>query len=105
MNPQAELPTAWQFTSEGTPPILLKEKIEFQEIHISQRSYKCRFPQRVASTGATRPWRSAAFENRFFGVLELLLRGPKRIAEQSRLVFMNRSARASVSRICKNEKR
>ena len=31
---------AWEFTGEGTPPVLHEERLEFQEVHPSQRSYK-----------------------------------------------------------------
>jgi succinate dehydrogenase / fumarate reductase flavoprotein subunit len=31
---------AWEFTGIGTPPVLHKEPLEFQEVHPSQRSYK-----------------------------------------------------------------
>jgi len=31
---------AWEFTGAGTPPVLHKESLEFQEVHPSQRSYK-----------------------------------------------------------------
>ncbi|HUZ34438.1 MAG TPA: fumarate reductase/succinate dehydrogenase flavoprotein subunit [Xanthobacteraceae bacterium] len=32
--------SAWEFAGENAPPILHKEKLEFEEIHLSQRSYK-----------------------------------------------------------------
>jgi len=31
---------AWEFAGEGSPPVLHKERLEFQEVHPSQRSYK-----------------------------------------------------------------
>ena len=31
---------AWEFTGVGTPPILHKEALEFDNVHLSQRSYK-----------------------------------------------------------------
>jgi succinate dehydrogenase / fumarate reductase flavoprotein subunit len=31
---------AWEFTGECAPPVLHKERLEFQEVHPSQRSYK-----------------------------------------------------------------
>jgi succinate dehydrogenase / fumarate reductase flavoprotein subunit len=32
--------SAWEFTGVGTPPILHKEPLEFDAVHLSQRSYK-----------------------------------------------------------------
>jgi succinate dehydrogenase / fumarate reductase flavoprotein subunit len=32
--------SAWEFTGVGTPPILHKEPLDFEYVHLSQRSYK-----------------------------------------------------------------
>ncbi len=31
---------AWEYAGEGKPPVLHKEKLEFEEVHFTQRSYK-----------------------------------------------------------------
>ncbi|HYH24458.1 MAG TPA: fumarate reductase/succinate dehydrogenase flavoprotein subunit, partial [Blastococcus sp.] len=31
---------AWEWTPEGVPPVLHKEDLEFEYVHLAQRSYK-----------------------------------------------------------------
>ena len=31
---------AWEFTKVGQPPVLHKEPLDFEEVHLTQRSYK-----------------------------------------------------------------
>jgi succinate dehydrogenase / fumarate reductase flavoprotein subunit len=31
---------AWEYAGDGKPPVLNKEPLEFENVHLSQRSYK-----------------------------------------------------------------